>query len=164
MPQLIQGEVPRRDDGGHSLGLVRIVVHLAQHIHHVTRYGQARHLPGIVLQEVDGLADVEVGLAPLFACFESLPGGQFEDASPSGSRGLDEEGGPQAGRGIAPGREGAPGGGDGLLHFGRSGLANVADYLIRIGRIHGGLAISGADVLAVNRQCIRPAESASDLS
>ena len=39
--------------------------------------GQLQGLPGVILAEVDGLADVGLGLAPVFRGLQGLPGGQF---------------------------------------------------------------------------------------
>ena len=50
------------------------------------RLGQADHLAGVELAEIDRLGDVGVGLAPGLAAFVDLPGGQLEAALPHDRR------------------------------------------------------------------------------
>ena len=55
------------------------------------RLGQADHLPGVELAEVDCLGDVGVGLAPWLAALEDLPGRQLEAALPHDPGRLDQD-------------------------------------------------------------------------
>ena len=60
-----QGEVPGADDRGHAAGLVPLVVQLADEPAQARRgWNSADGHAGVILAEVDGLADVGVGLAP----------------------------------------------------------------------------------------------------
>ena len=47
------------------------------------RLGQADHLAGVELAEIDRLGDVGVGLAPGLAALEDLPGSQLEASLPA---------------------------------------------------------------------------------
>jgi hypothetical protein len=49
---------------------------------HATRLGQTHHFPSIVFEEVDNLADIQIGLGPLLARLERLPSGELKDPPP----------------------------------------------------------------------------------
>ena len=85
-----QREVPRRDDDGDAARLVEVLVLLAGHVA-ALRLGQAEHLAGVVLAEVDRLGDVGVGLAPGLAALVDLPGGQLEAAAAQDVGGTEEQ-------------------------------------------------------------------------
>src|SRR5581483_6957207 len=73
-------EVPRRDDGGDALALVREAVPLPRRRLHEGARGavQSQHLPPVVLAEVDRLAHVRIGLVPRLAALEDLERGDVD--------------------------------------------------------------------------------------
>ena len=101
-----QGEIPGTDDGGHAAGLIRLMVQLAHETAQSLWLEQANGNPGIVLAEVDGLADVGIGLAPGLASLANHYGGQFVPAPPHRGSGSNEDLRAIQGLAIAPGRKG----------------------------------------------------------
>ena len=109
-----QGEVPGGDDRCHPLGLVEVLVDLARCVADPLGFAEADHLAGIILEEIDRLGDVGIGLVPLLADLQHLPGGQLEDPFAGRFGTLQQVLCPVAGAGVAPGREGLFGRGDRL--------------------------------------------------
>ena len=153
-----QGEVPRPDDRGDALALVEVLVHLARGVAHAPGRAQAEHLAAVVLQEVDGLGHVGVGLVPLLAYLQHLQGREGVDVAAHDVRSLEEHLG-ALGRGhIAPGQEGLPGHVDGFAGLLQSGLADPAHDLRRVGRVVGVQGLGGAHLLAADDQRVGCAE------
>ena len=147
-----QRKVPGRDHGADAARLVKELVDLAGDLAKVARCAQAHGFPGVVFQEVDGLAHIIEGLPPLLAHFQDLDGGQGHVAFAGDFRRLDQDGGAFFGRGVAPGREGGIGRGHGRIDLGRAGLADMGQHFARIGRVDRGDAVVGGDVLAADDQ------------
>lgn len=73
-------EVPRRDHRRDPARLEAQRVRLAREIHRRSPARKPRRLLGVVAQEVGGFGDVGVGLAPVLALLEHLPGGELGPA------------------------------------------------------------------------------------
>src|SRR5208337_1506250 len=132
-----QGEVPRRNDHGDPAWNVLTGIGLTGNIA-AARLGQADHLPGVELTEIDCLGDVGVGLAPGLAALEDLPGGQLEASLPHDSSRLDQYPCAVAGGCGRPGRYGRTRRGDGFLSMFGSGSRRATDNAraaARVGRI-----------------------------
>ena len=71
-------EVPGRDDGAHAERDIEEFVALARILDGRAGGGQAQRLAGVELEEIDGLADIGVGLGPVLADFVGEPGHEFE--------------------------------------------------------------------------------------
>ena len=109
-----QGEVPGTDDRGHAAGLVPLVVQFAHETAQALGLEEADGQAGVILAEVDGLADVGIGFAPGLARLANHHGGQPIAAAAHRGGGLDEDLRAFQGRAIAPCGKGLGGGGDGL--------------------------------------------------
>ena len=123
--------------------------------------GQADHLAGVELAEVDRFGHVAVGLAPGLAALEDLPGGQLEPAGPEDRGGADQDLGPLPGGCLRPGEEGPAGRGDGLV--GMVFAVALADSETMIEVSPGAVptrTFGGLDGLAVDQEGERAAELA----
>ena len=71
-----QGEIPGTDDRGHAAGLMPVVIQFAHETAEPLRLEEADGHAGVKFAEVDGLADVGIGLAPGLARLANHHGGQ----------------------------------------------------------------------------------------
>ena len=71
-------EVPGRDHEGDAARLVEVDVVLAGRVAHAPWLAEAQHLAPVIFEEIDGLGDVGVGLAPGLAGLEGLERGERE--------------------------------------------------------------------------------------
>ena len=110
-----QGKVPGADDRGHAAGLMPLVVQFAHEPAQPAGLEQPDGHAGVILAEVDGLADVGIGLAPGLARLANHHGGQPIAAAAHRGGGLQRGSAAVQGLAIAPGRKGLGGRGDGLL-------------------------------------------------
>ena len=131
-----QGEIPGCYYRCHAFGLIKVFVHLTWRTAHTSRPGKANHLTGVVLQKVNCFGHIVVGLVPLLARFEDLPGGQFVNSASGDFCRLDEISGAFARGGITPALEGILCGADGILYFLCAGLAHTTNNLVWLGRIY----------------------------
>ena len=115
-----QREVPRRDDRDDAARHVAQLVALAGNLEQRPSAVELDRRPRVVLEEVDRLADVGVGLAPRLGAFAHLQRGELEPplAQPAG-------GGDQR-RGAPGGADRAPGLGAGAARRRRHGGIDVA--------------------------------------
>gem|GEM_PF-5263545 len=104
-----------------------------------------------------------VGLVPLLADLEDLPGGQLEEPAAGDRGGPQQDLGPGLGRRLAPGGRRGLGRGHGQLDLLHPGLADLAQDLGRIGRVGRGQAVGGHDLAAADEQRIDVAEPAPDI-
>ena len=92
---------------------------------------EAQHLAPVVLEEVDRLVDVAVGLAPRLARLEGHQRRELEDLLAHALGGAEQHAGALARRRVAPGRERRPRRGDGRLGLGTAAAGDRADHLGR---------------------------------
>ncbi len=130
-----QREIPGTDDRGHAAGLIPVVVQLAHEPTQPLRLEEPDGLAGVIFAEVDGLADVGVGLAPGLARLANHHGGQpIAVAADRGGRLQDDLRAFQLGA-VAPGGKGGGRRGDRLpagIRTDRSNLGH-ADFGHRFG-------------------------------
>ena len=145
-----------------ALGLIEVPVDLAAIGPQILGLAQPDRLPGVVLQEVDGLSHVVVGLRPLLALFEHLPGRVVEDPPAKQGRRLDQVLGTLPRGPISPLDKGLVRRGDRLVDLLAPGLGHVTDDLVRVRRVDRGDGPFGGHVPAADRQRIRFAQILPD--
>ena len=154
-------EVPGGDDDGDAARLVEVDVVLAGDVAHAPRPVEAQHLAPVVLEEVDRLVDVAVGLAPRLAGLEGHEGGELEDLLAHERGGAEEHGGALPRRRVAPGRERRLGRGDGGLGLGTPAVGGRADHLGRPRRVHRRQSLRGVGLATADDERIVRAEPAA---
>ena len=143
-------------------GMIEELVALAGILDGRGRRGQPQGFAGVKLEEVDGFADIGVGLGPVLAHFISKPGAKLELPAADNLRCAEEEGDPRFQRGSAPGLEGLERGLYG--HFGVSGIGFLvnADDLSRASRVQGANLVPGLEPLAADDQVVFAAQLTGD--
>ena len=138
-----QREVPRRDHAGHASGDVAHRVALTRQLQQRAALAQRERALGVVLEEVDRLADVGVGLGPGLAGLADGQGGELEAAAAQDAGGAGERGGAVGGGLARPGLVAGLGADDRVLDvlFGR--LVGVGDDAGRLRRVDGGELAAG---------------------
>ena len=96
------GEVPGGDDRDHAARAPAHRVALAGHLQQLLARLQRDRAAGVVLEEVDRLAHVRVGLGPRLRALADLQRGHLQPALAQPPRGGEEHLGPLAGRAPAP--------------------------------------------------------------
>ncbi len=141
-----QGKIPGGDDHPGPQGLEPRLVDFSRIGHDRQGAGQLQGLAGVILAEVDGLADVGFGLQPVLGGLQGFPGGEFVFVAAQLGGELQDGGHPRLGAELRPGRKGPPGGVQGLVrlrrsgrghrahHFGGPGRVEADDFLFRINR------------------------------
>jgi hypothetical protein len=123
-----QREVPGGDHHGHAARDVSHRVALARRLHEVAPALELDRLVGVVLEEVDRLADVGVRLGPGLRALAHLERRQLEPALPQARGGVPEHARTFAGGPGAPLAEPALGGLDRRGGLGLAGAAGVRDH------------------------------------
>ena len=118
----------------------------------VTLRVEPQDLAAVVLEEVDRLADVRVGLAPALPGLEHLECGKLEELASHELRGAEEHGGAFRGRGPTPALEGPASGRHGALRLLQAGVSSGAHDLLGPGRVDRGETLRRVDRLAVDPQ------------
>ena len=104
------GEVPGRDHRDHAARAPAQLVALARHLQQRRALGKVEGAARVVLEEVDRLADVGVGLGPRLGRLADLERRDLEPPLAQPRRGGDEDLGPPLGLRRAPRARPAPGG------------------------------------------------------
>ena len=155
-----QGKIPRRDHRANTLGLIEVLIDFTRRMSLIPRLVETQHFAGVVVQEINGLVHIIVRLAPLLALFQDLPGADFVDPAFQDLCGACQDLGPRWSRHVAPCLERALSRLNGLLDLVRTGLADPADHLVRLGRVDGIDHVLCEHVLTVDVQRIRLAQPA----
>ena len=131
-------EVPRRDHRDNAARLVAHLVPLAGRLHELRPARQPHGLARVVLEEVDRLAHVGVGLGPRLRALAHLQGGELQPALAQDPGGAHEHLGPTGRAAGAPVRKRLGGSADrsvGLLVAGARGHGDEALGVSRIRRL-----------------------------
>ncbi len=141
-------EVERRDHAGDAAGDVAHRVALARHLDERAAVGERERALGVVLEEVDRLGDVTVGLRPRLAALAHGQRRELVAARAQDAGGARERGGALGRGALGPQLLAALGGGDGVAGVLRGGAVGVGDDGRRMARVHRGEDLAGDDVLA----------------
>ncbi len=142
-----QREVPRGDDRDHAAGAVVHLVALARHDQQRAAPVERDGRPGVVLEEVDGLADVRVGLGPGLGRLADGERGGLVAALAQPRRRVDEGLRALEGRHARPGVEAAGRGLDGGRDVGGGGGRAHGDDALGVPRVVGERRVALAALL-----------------
>ena len=142
-----QREVPRRDHAGHAAADVAHRVALARQLDQRLAAVERERALRVVLEEVDRLADVAVGLGPGLAGLADGERGELQAARAQDAGGARERGGAIGGGLARPGLVALLGAADGVLDVRCGGLVRVGDDAGGRARVDGGEDAAGDDVL-----------------
>jgi hypothetical protein len=121
------------------------------------------HLPAVKLEVVDRLGDVRVGLGPVLADLEDLPGDEFKLPIPGQPSGPKEDGRPFFRREPPPTLKGRPGGLEGHVHVLGLSLLEDADDLVLLGWIVGIKFLRCINLPTPDDQGVLPSQLGFDL-
>ena len=152
-------EVPRGDHEGDAARLVEVDVVLAGRVAHAPGRAQAQHLAPVVLEEVDRLVHVAVGLAPRLARLEGHERRELHGLGAHELGGAEEHGRALDRRGVPPRRQRGARRGDGRFGLGAAAVGDRAHHLVRRRRVHRVQRPRRLDVAAADAQRVVRAEA-----
>ena len=142
------GEVPRRDDRGHAARAPAHGVALAGDLQQRRVTVELDRPARVVLEEVDGLAHVGVGLAPRLRALAHGQRGELGPALPHPRRRRDQRLRALGRRARAPVPEPPLGRLHGAVDVGRGGHAGGGDDAVGVSGVGGAEALAGAALVA----------------
>ena len=153
-----QCEVPRRNHDPHTQRQIPHLIAFAGQLNHALRPRQTRHLPRIILAEVDGLSHFRFRLRPRLPCLENQPGIELESALANQFRSAQQSANTRLRWCLAPDRKVPISRLDSLLRQLRSGLLMHPNDFRRARRIHRNQLVRRLHALAANQQRILAAQ------